>query len=152
MSATLYFRALAGTVRQVVTETIDGVEKEVERGLHFKRGDIVPAGVVQSDIDRLTAKGQIGPEPAEAIPSSLLAQDGDEPKPGELDLSNLAAATDAELAAGVKNVGAKKLVDAIGSDVELAKRVLVAETAAAAGDVRATLVKPLEKLIGSTEG
>lgn len=68
-------------------------------------------------------------------------------KPPAVDLGKLAELSDADLAAAIAGVGVKKLVEAIGSDAELAQRVLAAEKTASAGDPRKPLVDALEKVV-----
>lgn len=120
----------------------------------LSKGDSLPDNLADGELERLKKHSALGTaDEVAAGPQTVGAPaEPDTPKEPPFDkdafLAGMPSMTGEELVAGITQVGAKKLVDAIGSDVELARRVLAAEKTASKGDGRSSLVKPLEKLIG----
>lgn len=116
--------------------------------------------LADGELDRFKGAGSLaqpGEPTASDVPDQLerAAREADnqtakEPKfDPDAFLASLASKTEEELAAGVAKVGVKKLIDTVGSDVELAKRVLTAD--ASNGDPRTSLVAALDKVIKGGE-
>lgn len=152
MSAVAKFNHLRGTVMVVVKAVINGVEQEVIRGEHVLFGDDLPTNLAPGELDRLQRIGAVGDGAnpvARAVEGEPAAAT---PEPQALDLGKIGEASDEELAGLYKQPSpptVKALLEAVGADVDLAKRVLVAEKEALKGDVRTSLVKGLEKVIAA---
>jgi len=158
----LYLKALLGTVRTVVKEGKD----EITRHVHLSLGDPIPDTVPADEIERLKRTGAIGPKAAvKVVRDQSQGNDrqleGAGKKPNEkkpakpVDLSNLGSLEVDELAKVIaeQKPGAKKLLAAVGSDVEFAGRMLEAEKKAASelgGEPRKQLTADLTKLLGGS--
>ena len=159
MSGKLYLLSLQGTVR-----VMDG---GTEIGLHLERGDEIPAEITDASLAVLKKYGEVGSKEDVARieggfpvddgtvdPIKAAAGDG-EPvvtKPDPPDLSKLAEISLDDLTKAIEageGVSIKALVEAVGTDKELAAKVLDAEKAATKNDPRASLVKALEKVVGA---
>jgi hypothetical protein len=170
MSAALKIKALSalvrvkdldehGKARQRSTGifTADG-KPELEpltRVVLLSRGEELPKHLVEGELARLKELNVVGTD-EDLVNVETVAAPAAEPPPEpkkkvEVDLTKLAELSDAELAEALPTVGAKKLVEAIGTDVGLAKRVLEAEAVATKGSPRSTLVKPLNKLVTAAD-
>lgn len=178
MADTAKVKALAAAVRVNVlgpdgkpTLQVTGVDAEgkavtgpLTSVVYIERGAELPDNIVAGEEDRLRELDAVGSaaevdeylrrlaDPAAAgeadraaASARLALQVGDA---GPLDPANLAAATDQQLAAWIRDESPTidAVADAVGDDPALAARVLEAENTATGGDPRAGLVTKLEKV------
>lgn len=169
MSEKLIFAHLRGTVRTVEEQVVDGVKKDVQRMVALLEGDPLPATVPADELERLKKMGAVvkpgeptnsekamaaaaaGKTPAEITGTGTGGGDG---KPATLDLAKLAEYADGELAQlwASKAPKVSDVLEAVGADVELAKKALAAESAATKNDPRKTLKEGLDKVISASAG
>lgn len=118
------------------------------RVMHVKQGQPVPEHAAKGEVERLKKAGVVGKPGEEAKATSQQAPKG-EPAKVALDLEKLADYDASELA----GLWAKKpptvaaVLEAVGTDGDLAEKALAAENTATKGDGRATLVPALQKVI-----
>lgn len=116
--------------------------------VNVKQGEPLPDHLADGELDRLKKLGVVGKPGEEAKATSQQAPKG-EPAKVALDLEKLADYDASELA----GLWAKKpptvaaVLEAVGTDGDLAEKALAAENTATKGDGRATLVPALQKVI-----
>lgn len=172
MSAKLQVKTLSAQINVLLTDlegkpvyrqvgwTAEGKPnlEQATRIVSFNRGDEVPANISKQELERLRANGAVG-TPEEVAAVGLRALEGTTPEPAattpveDAGALNLAAMSDDQLAAlwEEKPPTVGELTDAVGDDPALAQRVLDAETTAAKGDPRVTLVEAMEKVKAAAE-
>jgi hypothetical protein len=141
------------------------VVEPATRILFFDRGDELPSGLTDEELERLKADDAIGPadevdeyirrlsDPAAAAEEDKRAAEARlalvRGETGPVDASNLAAATDQQLAAWISDESPKvdEVVASAGDDPELAGRLLEAERAATKGDARKGVEEGLQAII-----
>lgn len=140
-----------------VVEQKDG--NEIRRAVKLSFGDPLPANLAEGELERLKRNSAVKagklPDPRPPVADPVPP-----PTPSEAEqataekLALLGAMTDEELVdfLGTSGIGAKKVVDAVGDNPELAARVIAAEKTATKGDGRGNLVGPLSKLVESGAG
>ncbi len=152
----LFFKMLAGTIRTVGQDD-DGAEQV--QMVHVSLGNPLPAGVPADELERLQRIGAVGgkaavtviadePAPAAAKKPRASKKAPAAAKKAATDLAGLAELDDAGLVKVLvdEKPGVKKLLAAVGTDKELAQRLLVAEKQTGS-EPRGTLVAGLEKVI-----
>jgi hypothetical protein len=108
-----------------------------------KHGEPLPNDIAAGEADYLREQGAL------VDSSALVTPEGD---PIDAVDALVASTTEAQLTEYVRDTTIKDIVAAVGGDVELAKRVLIAEADATGGEPRPTLVKALEKVVQADTG
>jgi hypothetical protein len=150
MSAKLFFKQAAGTVRALV----DKAGEKVEVGLHLHNGDPIPDNILPAELTRLKKLGAVGEQASVKVVSAFEPAPATEPAaagekaPAAVDLTGLDTNGVANLI-NTDKPSAHALIEAVGADKTLAQTVLDGERVATKGDPRKSLVTGLEKVIAA---
>jgi hypothetical protein len=123
------------TVLKAYVDTPDGM-------VAVKRGDPLPDNILDGEAERVRALGALGEPATPPVPGA----------PADEAAVLTAALTEQGIVDYVRDHSIKDIVDAVGEDVELAKKVLVAEADATGNESRAGLVKALQAVIQDDSG
>ena len=109
------------------------------------KGEPLPPEAIDGEADRLRALGALG-APIAVVQADSGGAPGDE-------VDALATGlTEAAITDYVREHNVKEIVAAVGDNVELAKKVLVAEADATGNESRGTLVKALQAVVQADSG